>query len=96
MLNYVSKKVERRRAKRLALDLRTRLRHSGLEHGDLTIRDLSFTGFKGETEVKLKHGDLISVSLPAIGLVRATVQLCKGGIVTAQFQRPIDIRPCFR
>lgn len=96
MLNYVTKKLERRRAKRLPLDLKTRLRHSGLEHGDLTIRDLSFTGFKGDTEINLDRGNLISVALPNIGLVRATVQWCKGGTLAAQFQRPVDIRACFR
>jgi hypothetical protein len=96
MLKDAATKSERRSAKRLALDLHTRLRHNGLVHGDLTIKDLSFTGFKGESEVALMRGDLISVALPAIGLVRATVQWCKGGMLAAQFQRPVDIRICFR
>ena len=88
--------VERRRAKRVPLDVRTHFRHSGFEQGDLTLSDLSFTGLKCETGVTLKRGDLISVSLPNIGLVRATVQWCEGGSMTAQFQKPVDIRACFR
>jgi PilZ domain-containing protein len=96
MLENAATKGERRRARRLPLDLHTRLRHSGLTLGDLTIKDLSFTGFKGETEIELHRGDLISVALPNIGLVRATVQWCDNGMLAAQFQRAVDIRTCFR
>jgi hypothetical protein len=87
---------ERRLAKRVPLNLRTRIRHSGLEHGDLTIRDLSFTGFQGETGVALKRGDLISVALPNIGLVRATVKWRNERSIAGEFQRPVDVRICFR
>ena len=96
MLEHAATKGERRSARRLPLDLHTRLRHAGLEYGDLTIKDLSFTGLKGETQVALHRGDLISVALPNIGLVRATVQWCNEGMLTAQFQRAVDIRNCFR
>lgn len=88
--------VERRRAKRVPLELRTRFRHSGFQQHELTIRDLSFTGLKCESDVKLKRGDLISVALPNIGLVRATVQWCEGGQMAAQFHKAVDIRACFR
>ena len=87
---------ERRLAKRVPLDLQTRIRHSGLEHGELTISDLSFTGFKGETGVALKKGDLISVALPNIGLVRATVKWQCAKNIAGEFQRPVDVRVCFR
>jgi hypothetical protein len=80
----------------VALDLPSRLRHNGLQHGDLIIKDLSFTGFKCETDVELKNGDLISVALPNIGLVRATVQWRRGNQMAAQFQKPVDVRACFR
>ena len=96
MLNHISTTAERRRAKRLSLDLHTRLRYRGLEHGDLTINDLSFTGFKGETDVELKRGDLVSVALPRIGLVRATVKWRRDHGIAAQFQRAVDVRACFR
>ena len=97
MLDYAATRSERRRAKRLPLDLQTRLRHTGLTYGDLTIKDLSFTGFKGITRIALARGDLISVALPNIGLVRATVKWCGGdGMLAAQFQRVVDIRTCFR
>ena len=72
------------------------MRHSGLQHGDMTIDDLSFTGFKGRTDVMLKRGDLISVALPHIGLVRATVKWSDAQSFAGEFQRPVDIRTCFR
>jgi hypothetical protein len=88
--------AERRLAKRVPLNLATRIRHSGLEHGNMVIHDLSFTGFKGKTDVDLAKGAMISVSLPNIGLVRATVKWCRDHDVAAQFHRPVDVRVCFR
>jgi len=88
--------AERRRAKRVPLELRASFRYGGFRQGDLIIRDLSFTGVKCETEVELKKGDLISVALPSVGLVRAAVQWCRNGMFAAQFQRAVDIRACFR
>ena len=88
--------TERRVAKRVSLDIHTRLRHSGLQYGEMTIHDLSFTGFKGMTDVKLKRGDLISVALPNIGLVRAIVKWSHEDGFAGEFQRPVDIRACFR
>lgn len=96
MRNLVATISERRSAKRVNLNLRTRLMHSGQQHADLIIRDLSFTGFKGETELKLMRGALISVGLPNIGLVRATVKWVKDGRIAGAFHRPVDVRTCFR
>lgn len=88
--------AERRLAKRVPLELPTRIRHSGLEHGEMLIHDLSFTGFKGTTDVVLSAGAMISVALPNIGLVRATVKWRRAQKVAAQFHRPVDVRICFR
>ena len=96
MRTLIATSVERRSAKRVGLNVRTRIRHTGLQHGELTIRDLSFTGFKGETDVTLKRGDLVSVALPNIGLVRATIKWADARSVAGAFRRPIDIRSCFR
>ena len=96
MRNLVATILERRTAKRVNLNLRTRLMHTGLHHSDITIRDLSFTGFRGETDAKLIRGSLVSVALPNIGLVRATVKWVKDGRVAGAFQRSVDIRTCFR
>lgn len=96
MRSLIATNDERRLAKRVNLSLRTRLMHSGQQHADIVIRDLSFTGFKGETELKLMRGALISVGLPNIGLVRATVKWVKDGRIAAAFYRPVDVRTCFR
>jgi hypothetical protein len=92
----MSSSAERRLAKRVPLDLHTRIRHAGLEHGEMLIHDLSFTGFKGTTDVELAEGAPISVSLPNIGLVRATVKWRQAREIAAQFHRPVDVRICFR
>ena len=44
----------------------------------------------------LKKGDLISVALPNIGLVRATVKWQCAKNIAGEFQRPVDVRVCFR
>jgi hypothetical protein len=96
MRNLVATMNERRLAKRIALNLRSRLRHSGFQHGEVVIRELSFTGFLGETEVALKEGDIISVGLPNIGLVRCVLKWSKEGRIAGAFRRPVDVRSCFR
>jgi len=87
---------ERRVAKRVAFALHTRLRYSGLEYGEITISDLSFTGFRGATSVPLKKGDLVSVALPDIGLVRAAIKWCDDGEVAGAFLKAVDIRSFIR
>ena len=96
MRNLVATIVERRSAKRVNLNLRSRLMHSGRQQADLVIRDLSFTGFRGETDAQLARGALVSVGLPNIGLVRATVKWVKDGRIAGAFQKSVDIRTCFR
>jgi hypothetical protein len=96
MRNLVASIIERRAAKRVNLNLRTRLMHTGLHHADIIIRDLSFTGFRGETDAKLMRGSLVSVGLPNIGLVRATVKWARDGRIAGAFHRSVDIRTCFR
>ena len=96
MRNLVATTVERRGAKRVNLNLRSRVRHNGLQHADIVIRNLSFTGFNGEADVPLKCGDIISVGLPNIGLVRATIKWSEDGHIAGAFHRPVDVRECFR
>jgi hypothetical protein len=96
MRNLVATTVERRAAKRVNLNLRSRIRYHGLQHAEIVIRNLSFTGFNGDSDLPLKRGDIISVNLPNIGLVRATVKWSKDGKLAGAFHRPVDVRDCFR
>ena len=96
MRDLVDATAERRLAKRVNLNLRTRLMHSGRQQSEIQVRELSFTGFEGETDLKLIKGALISVGLPNIGLVRATVKWARDGRIAGAFQRPVDVRACFR
>jgi len=96
MRKLIATLAERRSAKRVNLNVRSRIRHSGLERAEIVIRNLSFTGFNGETGAPLKRGDIISVGLPNIGLVRATVKWIDARTIAGAFHRPIDVRGCFR
>jgi hypothetical protein len=96
MLNLAAAFVERRAAKRVHLDLETRLLHRGLQHADIVVRDLSFTGFNGETDAPVDKGDLVSIGLPRIGLVRATIKWRRGKCIAGSFHHAVDIRACFR
>lgn len=96
MLHPAAAFVERRAAKRVNLDLRTRLLHRGLQHADIVVRDLSFTGFNGETDAPVGEGDLVSIGLPRIGLVRATIKWRSGNRIAGSFHHAVDIRTCFR
>lgn len=96
MRNLVATLLERRGAKRVNLNLRTRLMYGGQQYCEIVIRDLSFTGFKAEGEVALSRGSLVSVNLPNIGLVRATIKWIGDGGLAGSFHRPVDVRTCFR
>lgn len=96
MRNLVASVEERRSAKRVNLNLRTRILHGGQQQGELVIRDLSFTGFMGTTDAPLREGEYFSVALPQIGLVRAAVKWREGNNVAGEFHRPVDVRTCFR
>jgi len=87
--------VERRAAKRVDLALPTRLLHNGLQPAEITVRDISFTGFQCEAALALEPGSLVSISLPKIGLVRATIKWCEDGRIAGAFHRPVDVRTCF-
>lgn len=96
MLHLAATFVERRAAKRVNLDLRTRLLHRGLQHADIVVRDLSFTSFNGESDAPVGEGDLVSIGLPRIGLVRATIKWRSGNCIAGSFHHAVDIRACFR
>jgi hypothetical protein len=96
MRTLVTTSAERRAAKRVNLNLRTRIVYAGQEKGALVIRDLSFTGFKGVTDVPLRGGESFSVALPRIGRVRASLIWRDGEEVAGEFHRAVDVRNCFR
>jgi hypothetical protein len=96
MLHLATAFVERRAAKRVILGLRTRLLHRGLQRADIVVHDLSFTGFNGDTDAPVGEGELVSIGLPRIGLVRATIKWRRGSRIAGSFHHAVDIRACFR
>jgi hypothetical protein len=84
----------RRNAKRAVVHMPARLRHKGLEAAEVTILDLSFTGFKAASDIDFTPGVYLSIDLPGIGLVRSKVVWCKDGQVGCSFNNPVDVRRC--
>jgi hypothetical protein len=95
MRNLVATIVERRGAKRVNLNQRSRIRYEGLHQAEIVIRNLSFTGFNGEANVRLKRGDTVSITLPNIGPIRATIKWTNDRQVAGAFREPVDVRGCF-
>jgi hypothetical protein len=95
MRNLVATFVERRGAKRVGLNQRSRMRYDGMQQAEIVIRNLSFTGFNGAANVRLKRGDAVSITLPNVGVVRATIKWSRDGEVAGAFREPTDVRGCF-
>lgn len=83
-----------RRAKRLDVELASRIRYRGMSSVDVTIRDLAFTGFRAACAQSLAEGERISIDLPPFGLVPATIAWCRGGFIGGLFDSAVDIRHC--
>ena len=83
-----------RKAKRVSVSLRSRLRHSGSEEATIEIKDLSFYGFRAEGAVSIPVGTYVSVDLPGIGLVRARIAWARGDSFGGLFATAVDVRKC--
>lgn len=83
-----------RKAKRLSVELASRVRYRGMLSVDVTIRDLAFTGFRAACTQPLAAGERISIDLPPFGLVPATIAWCRDGLIGGLFDSAVDIRYC--
>lgn len=84
----------KRNAKRADVLMPTRLCHGGLQSVQVTIRDLSFGGFRAECATTFMPGQFVSIELPSIGLVRSKVAWCRDGQIGCTFNRAVDVRRC--
>lgn len=83
-----------RKAKRVNVSLRSRIRHSGSEEVEVEIKDLSFYGFRAEGTVPIPVGSYVSVDLPRLGLVRARIAWIRGDTFGGLFATAVDVRKC--
>lgn len=75
---------------RLHVRLSAGLREPGTSQKfDVTIIDLSMTGFRCETSFNLRVGQLVFVTIPSLGALEATVMRRTGFVYGCQFERPL-------
>ena len=80
---------QRRAAQRASVSATARLREAGRTPFEVTLSDLSATGFRMETFARLQVGTKIWVNLPDLAPLEAFVRRCDGQIYGCEFLRPL-------
>jgi PilZ domain len=81
---------DNRRAMRLDVRLAAGLREPGTSQKfEVTIIDLSVTGFRCETSFNLSIGQLVFVTIPTLGALEAVVMRRDGFVYGCAFERPL-------
>ena len=82
----------KRSARRVDVEIGSRLRYGDFRQTEVQLTNLSFGGFCAHCELDLERGDFVSIDLPDIGLVRARIVWCHSGSLGGAFFSPVDIR----
>jgi hypothetical protein len=85
---------KQRRAPRKRVAGSARLRHSGWYKVEVTIRDVSTSGFMAECPASIRIGSHVSLEVPGIGSVKAQVRWQLGGRMGGMFLDPISLSRC--
>lgn len=83
-----------RRARRVVVGEATRLRRNDSAVVEVTVRDLSTSGFMAECLRPVLIGSYVSLDLPGIGPVNAQVRWQVGGRLGGRFLDPISLGRC--
>jgi hypothetical protein len=83
-----------RRSRRVTLQEATSLRSTDLRDFDVTVCDLSTSGFQAECLRPVLIGSYVSLDLPGIGPVNAQVRWQVGGRMGGKFLEPISLLRC--
>jgi hypothetical protein len=83
-----------RRSGRTPIAGRTRLRAQGWYAIEVTVRDVSTTGFMAQCGEAVRIGSYVSLDVPGIGPVNAQVRWQLGGQMGGQFLDPISLHRC--
>jgi PilZ domain len=90
MARNAALRQDNRRAMRLDVRLSAGLREPGTSQKfDVTIIDLSMTGFRCETSFNLSIGQLVFVTIPTLGALEAVVMRRDRYVYGCQFDRPL-------
>jgi hypothetical protein len=85
---------KQRRASRRRVDGSTQLEHSGWYKVEVTIRDVSTSGFMAECSEPVRIGSHVSLEVPGIGAVDAQVRWQLAGRMGGMFLDPISLSRC--
>jgi PilZ domain len=80
---------ENRATLRRPVKLRARLRDRGATKFEITVLDLSATGFRAETAFRLSAGAMVWISLPGLSALEAEVAWQAREQVGARFLQPL-------
>lgn len=83
-----------RRARRVEVAIPSRIRHGSFKSAAVTIRDLSFWGFKADSSAQVQEGEHVWIDLPNLGLTRARVAWAGDGKFAGAFLKAVDVRKC--
>jgi len=84
--------IEARQQPRDEVHYRTRGRNGAGERTILIVVNTSVGGFMARTDDELEQGERVTVTLPVVGEVGATIRWALGGRIGCQFDRVIDQR----
>ena len=79
---------------RLRLDAAARLRPNSWSSVEVSMVDLSESGFQARCEARVQPGAGISLEIPGLGTVEAQVEWQRGEQMGARFVVPIDLARC--
>lgn len=85
---------KQRRAPRRRVEGSARLHHSGWYKIEVTIRDVSTSGFMAECPAPIRIGSHVSLEVPGLGPVKAQVRWQLGGRMGGMFLDPISLSRC--
>ena len=85
---------KQRGEQRRRVDGAAQLSHSGWYKVEVTIRDVSTSGFMAECAEPVRIGSHVSLEVPGIGAVHAQVRWQLGGRMGGMFLDPISLSRC--
>ncbi|MFL6845966.1 MAG: PilZ domain-containing protein [Allosphingosinicella sp.] len=85
---------KKRRSGRTSVAGRTRLRAPGWYVIEVTIRDVSTSGFQAQCPETVRIGSYVSLDVPGIGPVNAQVRWQLGDRMGGMFLDPISLNRC--
>ena len=83
-----------RRSRRVVLQQPTQLRSNDLKGVEVTVCDLSTSGFMAECMRPVLIGSYVSLDLPGIGPVHAQIRWQVGGRMGGKFLDPVSLHRC--